>query len=93
MDHGVLTQYNNYYPDGVLMQYPPVGGMAAQVRPGQHTPRVVEGSWHITPPVRQLEDVVVVVVVDVVAVVVVVVVVAAVVVVEVQVELATVEHT
>ena len=75
MDHGVLTQYNNYYPDGVLMQYPPVGGMAAQVRPGQHTPRVVEGSWHITPPVRQLEDVVVVVVV--------------VVVVEVQVELAT----
>ena len=61
------------------MQYPPVGGMAAQVRPGQHTPRVVEGSWHINPPVRQLEDVVVVVVV--------------VVVVEVQVELATVEHT
>ena len=82
MDHGVLTQYNNYYPDGVLMQYPPVGGMAAQVRPGQHTPRVVEGSWHITPPVRQLEDVVVVVVVVVAAVVV-----------EVQVELATVEQT
>ena len=77
-------QYNNYYPDGVLMQYPPVGGMAAQVRPGQHRPRVVEGSWHMTPPVRQLEDVVVVVVV---------VVVVAVVVVEVQVELATVEHT
>ena len=56
--------------------------MAAQVRPGQHTPRVVEGSWHITPPVRQLEDVVVVVVVVVAAVVV-----------EVQVELATVEQT
>ena len=44
--------------------------MAAQVRPGQHTPRVVEGSWHMTPPVRQLEDVVVVVVVVVAAVVV-----------------------
>ena len=52
--------------------------MGVQVRPEQHWPRVVEGSWHMTPPARQLEAAVVVVVV---------------VVVEVQVELATVEQT
>ena len=42
---------------------PPRVGKAAQVRPEQHRPRVVEGFWHCTPWPRQLGDVVVVVVV------------------------------
>ena len=40
-----------------------MGGKAAQVRPEQHRPRVVEGSWHCVPWARQIGDVVVGVVV------------------------------
>ena len=46
-----------------------MGGKAAQVRPEQHKPRVVEGSWHCTPWARQVGDVVVTAVVEVVVVV------------------------
>ena len=45
---------------------PPRGGKAAQVRPEQHRPKVVVGSWHCTPWARQIGDVVVGVVVVVV---------------------------